>query len=133
MYLVIRELHGISKTCYCVTKDAHLNNCSKQHICTEIFYKLFYSLTVESLFKNSSTEASGLLFIFVCVSTGYAHFSNKEIRISCEPDRPTSVFFSCETAVNIARKAWFEVCGESLHRFSTQKKKFAFKQMLTCV
>jgi len=52
----------------------------------------------------------GLLFIFTCVSVGYADFSNNEIRIYCEPDRPSSVFFSCEMAVNMARKAWSKVC-----------------------
>ena len=59
-------------------------------------------------FENSSNKASGLLFIFIHVSMGHAHFSTDEICISCEPDRPIWVFFSCETAVNTARKAYFE-------------------------
>ena len=58
--------------------------------------QLFYSLSVKSFFENSSSKASRLLIIFVSVNMGPAHFSNDKIRISCEPDRPTSVFFSCK-------------------------------------
>jgi len=39
----------------------------------------------------------------------HAYFSNNVIRISCELNRSTLVFFSCEMAVNTARKAWFKV------------------------
>jgi len=49
----------------------------------------------------------------------------------CEPDRPTSVFFSCGTAVNMARNAWLEACGELLHLVFNPEKKPAFEQKLT--
>ena len=45
---------------------------------------------------------------------GHSHFSTNDICISCEPDRPTWVLFSCKTTVNTSRKSWFEVCSESL-------------------
>ena len=50
----------------------------------------------------------------------------------CQPDKPALVFFSCEMSVNMARKAWFEVCGESLYPVFNPEKKSAFKQKLTC-
>ena len=43
--------------------------------------KLFYSLS-RAFFENSSNKACGLLFIFVHISKGHAHFQNNEIRIS---------------------------------------------------
>ena len=53
---------------------------------------------------------------------GHAHFSNNKVCIFCEPDRPTSVFFSCEMAVDMARNAWFEVCGVAPHGFQPRKE-----------
>jgi len=47
--------------------------------------------------------------------------------ISCEPNRPTWMFFSCEMAVNTARKAWFEVCREWFHMiFNPERKEKAY-------
>ena len=58
-----------------VAKDAYLNNCSKT-----THYAHNYLLNCSILFfLNSSSKASGLLFIFVHVSTGHAHFPNDEI------------------------------------------------------
>ena len=37
-------------------------------------------------FENSYSKAFRLLFIFVHVSMGHAHFSTDKIHISCEPD-----------------------------------------------
>ena len=88
---------------------------SNNTINSETSSQLFYSLSIPLFFENSSSKASRLLFLFIRVGTGHAHFSNGEIRISCELDRPTSVFFNCEMAVNMARKAWFEVYEELLH------------------
>jgi len=89
------------------------NNCSKTTHYAQKY--LFYSLSIILFFENSSSKTSGLLFIFVLISTGHTHFSTDKLHISCESDSPTWVFFSCETAVNTARKAWFKVCKESLH------------------
>ena len=43
------------------------------------------------------------------------------------------MFFSCETAVNTARKAWFKACEESFKPVFNPEKKAAFQQKLTCV
>ena len=112
MRFIICELLWISRnTLLSVAKDVPA---LKQHITHRSIFLTVYSLSIVLFFKNSFSKASMLLFTFVCVSVGHAHFSTDEIRISCEPDRPTWVFFSCKTAVNMARKAWFEVCGKSL-------------------
>ena len=98
-----------------VTKCCQGCNCSKQQITHR---NIFYSLSVTSFFKSSSSKASRLLFIFACVSMGYIHFSNDEIPIYCEPDRPTLVLYSCEMAVNTTRKPG----GDLLGLVSTQKR-----------
>ena len=46
-----------------------------------------------SIFESSYTIFAHYLPL-VHVSTGHAHFSNDKIHISCEPDRPTSLFVS---------------------------------------
>ena len=71
---------------------------------------------------NHHYNNSHLLFIFIHVSTGHAHLSNDKIRISYEPDRPTSVFFSSKIAVDMAGKAWFNFGGKLLRQFSTHKR-----------
>ena len=58
--------------------------------------------------------ASRLLFIFVRVSTGHAHFPNDEIRIPWRLMRPSILFFGCKTLEESIRKAGFKVCGRSL-------------------
>ena len=64
--------------------------------------------------ENSANKASGLLFIFVCISTDHTHLQNNEIRVSWEPTRNAMVF-TCETTENTTRKAGFVslylVCG----------------------
>jgi len=110
----------------CVFKQLLQNNTLR----TGVSYKLFHSLSTLLFFENSSSKASGLLFIFVHVSMGHAHFSNDEIHISCEPDRPNWVFLSHEKVVNTVRKAWFKVCGESLRPVFNPAKKPAFEQSL---
>ena len=64
---------------------------------------------------------------------GKAHFQNNEIRISWEPTRPATVFFSCETVESTARKAWFEVFGESLCMVFNSEKKPVFEQKLSVI
>jgi len=61
---------------------------------TVLVFLLYYSL------KILPTKPLGCC-------TNHAHLSTDMIRISCEPDKPTWVFFSCEKAVNTASKAWF--------------------------
>ena len=46
---------------------------------------LLLTLAIVLFFENSPNKASGLLFIFIHVSIGYAHFTNNEIHISWEP------------------------------------------------
>ena len=116
------------------TRPLYQFTCKNNILRLEITSQLYYSLSGTSFFENSFSKASGLLLIFVHVSKGHAHFSNNEmLHISCEPDRPTSVFFSCEMAVNMARKAGFGVCGELLCPVFNPEKKFAFEQKLTYV
>ena len=73
-----------------------------------------------------------MVLIFVHVSTHYAHFLYDDICTSCDHDRPTSVFFSCETAINMARNAWFKICGESFQPVFNLKKKPTLEQKLIC-
>ena len=75
----------------------------------------FVVLLLYLFFENFSSKASGLLFIFTHISTGHLHFSNNNICISCEPDRPTSVFFSWRTPEKPTMKARLDNCGESPH------------------
>ena len=93
----------IQKNCYKKAPFAqeYLLNCF-------IVFLSYYSLKI-------SRKAYGLLFIFVRICMDHVHFSTDKRCTSCEPHRPIWVFFSCEMAVNTARKACFEVCGVSLH------------------
>jgi len=77
--------------------------------------QLFYSPSRVLFLENSHNKACGLLFIFVRVTMGNAHFQNNQIHISWEPTRPATVFFSYETTEGSTRKAVF-VVGELLHR-----------------
>jgi len=61
-------------------------------------------------FWNFSSKSLQATLHFHSCKYGSPHFSNDEICISCEPDRPTSVLFYWETAVNKARKACFKIC-----------------------
>ena len=69
--------------------------------------------------RHYSRKTSGLLFIFICASTGHTHFQNNEIHISWGAARPAMVFFSSETTEITTRKAGFEICGA---QFSIQKR-----------
>ena len=103
-----------------------LSNCSEKYFTHR---NIFYSLSVTSSLPAKPPGYSSCSF--TQLSTGHAHFSNDRIRISCEPDRPTLVFFSCKTAVNTTRNAWFDVCGELLHPVFNPEKKPTFEQKLT--
>ena len=59
---------------------------------------------------NSSSKASRLLFIFIHVNMGHAHFQNNEIRIPWMPMRPGTLFFGCRTPEKLTRKAGIEIC-----------------------
>ena len=50
-------------------------------LCTEISSKLFYSLTIVFFPTNSLDKASKLLFIFVCVLSGYSPFQIQRDRL----------------------------------------------------
>jgi len=102
-------------------KDAYLNICSEQYVTLR---NIFYSLSVESYLENSSCKASSLLFSFDQVSTCHTHFSNDEICISCEPERPTSVFlfFSCKMVINTTKKHGLKSVESRSAWFSTQKR-----------
>ena len=50
------------------------NNCSKTTHCTQKYFLNSFYMYCTLFFENSSSKASGLLFIFVCVSMGHAHF-----------------------------------------------------------
>jgi len=109
-----------------------LKNCTEQQSThRNIFLGVLYSLSILLFFENSSSKASRLLFIFIQVSMGHAHFSNDEIRISCEPDRPTLLFFSWRTPEKPAMKARLDVCGESPHPLFGLEKKSTFEPKLT--
>jgi len=41
--------------------------------------------------------------------------------------------FSCETKLNMARKTWFKVCGESLCTVSTQKETHLWTKVYLCI
>jgi len=58
------------------------------HYPQKYLHYFMYSLSIILFFENSSRKASGLLFIFICVSTNHAHFWRDEICISWEPERP---------------------------------------------
>ena len=91
----------------------YLNNCSKQHIthrninCLTVF-PLYYSLK----FFPAKHE-----------SKGHTHFPNNQIKISCEPDRFTLVFFSFIMLEKSTGKAWLEVWDNSPHMIFLAKVK----------
>ena len=72
-----------------------------------------------------------LYLLFVCKSTGHTHFSNDEIHISCEPERPTLIFFSCRMPEKLTMKGRLDVCCESPHPLFGLEKKAIFKPKLT--
>ena len=76
----------------------------KQHTKHTTIFSTVYDLSIVLIFRNPSNKASGLLFIFIRVSTDHTHFSNDEICISW-------VLFSCKTPEKSTRKAGLEVCG----------------------
>ena len=96
-------------------------------------FNCFLVFLSHHLLKISSCKVLGLLFIFVHISTGHSHFLNNEIHDSCEPDRPTLVFFGCKAAVNTARNACFKVCGESLYPVLTQKRNPPREKAYLCI
>ena len=86
-----------------------------------------YRLSIVLFFENSSSKASGLLFIFAHVSTGHAHFQNDEICIPWMPMRPSTVFSVAE----FTKKAGSKVCEQLLHRaFNLGKKPIPSRQSL---
>ena len=121
-------LKYVAKCCQkCIFQTTAFNNTFH----AEIFLNCFFVFLSHHLLKILSAKPPGYSsFSFTYVSTGHNHFLNDKIRDSCEPDRPTSGFFSCETAVNTARNACFEVCGESL---LTQKSKPPQAKAYLCV
>jgi len=77
-----------------VAKDVYLDNRSKTtHYAQNCLLNCFIVCLLYYFFQNSPNKASGLLFIFVRVSMGHAHFSNDEMHISWVPMRPSTVFF----------------------------------------
>ena len=111
-----------------VAKDVYLNNRSKTTYYTQ---KYLLNCFIVCLLYNSPNKASGLLFIFVRVSTDHARFSNDEIRISWVPMRPSTVFFSCRMPEKLTRKAGLEVCGWPLRSVFNLEKKTTFEQKFT--
>ena len=82
-----------------VAKDVYLSNFSKTiyntlHTEIRIFLTVLY-LSIIIFFENSFSNAPGLLFIFVCISTGHAHFPNNEICIPWIPMRLSMIVFGC--------------------------------------
>ena len=114
-----------------VAKDAYSNNCCKATPYAQEC--LLNHLSIILFFVNSSSKASKLLFIFVHISMGHAHFSTDEIPISCELDRLIWVYLSCEMAVNMARKAWFEVYGVLLRSAVFTLTNDCSKELETCM
>ena len=87
IYFIIRELYlGFPKYVVNVLKEAYSTITPKQHIT---------SLPSYLFFENSSSKASGLLFIFVHVRAGHAYFPNDEIRIPCMSIRHGMLFSIC--------------------------------------
>jgi len=66
----------------------------KQHIIPRNIFSTVYSFSIMLFFENSFRKASGLLFIFIHVSTCHAHFCRDKIQVSWGPERPTPVFVS---------------------------------------
>ena len=124
-YFIIHESLVIPKIhCY---MHCHFEQTTK--LWTELTYQLFYSLSRVLFFKNPCSKTSGLLLIFICVSTGHAYFQNNEI---CIPGSPKCLL-RCIQLKNTTRKAGFKVCGKLLHPFFNSEKKPAFEQKFICV
>ena len=103
-----------------VVKDVYLNNFSK----TTHYAQNHLLLVFPLFFENSSSKASGLFFIFVCVSTDHA---NDEM-----PIRPSMVVFGCRMPEKSTRKADLKVCELLIHQVFNSGKKLTFKTELTC-
>ena len=123
MYFI--NAQNSQNTLLCASKDAHLNNCSNNTLCTEIS-------SIVLLFENSSRKVPRLFFIFVRVSTGHTNFLSSKIHILFEPERPTLVFFNCRTSQKSTRKVRLKVGGETAHLVFDWEKKLIFKPKLTC-
>ena len=86
LYFIIHKLLGFSEMrSKVLPRMCIYTTAANQHLMHRNIFSTFYSFSIILFFENSSSKASGLPFIFVCVSTGHAHFSTNEIHISCEP------------------------------------------------
>ena len=95
--------------------------------------KYLFNCLIVCLWHNSHNEASGLLFIYACISTGHTHFENNKVHISWEPKRPAMLFLSSEMTKKPTRKAWFKVCGELLCQvFNSEKNLPLSKSLSVC-
>jgi len=106
-----------------VAKDAYLNNCSKT-----THYAQSYLLNC--IIVDPSSKASGLLFVFIRVSTGHAHFPTDEIRSPWIPMRPSRLFFGCRMPERLTGKAGLDGCYA---RFSIGKETHLRSRAYLCV
>ena len=108
-----------------VVKGAYLNNCSNNTLHTEISSSLFYSLSIVLFLQQSLW----LLFIFVQVSMGHAHFPNVEMHISCKPD---SGVFQLYNTRKVSQESQTPKSVAGFHtQFFESKKKPTFEPKLT--
>ena len=129
MHFIICELLWFLEICCKVLPRVRIKTTAPKHHITHrnVFFTVLESFVVNWKFFQQSLWAA-----LHCISTGHTHFSTYKIHIfSCEPDRPSWVLFSCEMAVNTARKAWFEVCGELPH--TARKKEHLWAKVYQCL
>ena len=131
MYSILHEI--FQNTLLYAAKDQHFEQTtSNNQLCTKVSSQQFYSLSQVLFFENFLNKVPGLLFIFVCVSMGLAHFQKKRYAFLGSHKVCYGVFISYEMSENTTRKAGFKVCEESLDPVFNSEKKTAFKQKLTC-
>ena len=96
-----------------VTKDMYFNNTSKT---TELTQKYpLNSFIVLLFFRNSPNKALGMLFIFICIKMGHAHFSSNKMHFLSVYEAYCDVFLPEKST----KKSGIKVC---MHSFQLGKE-----------
>ena len=95
--------------------------------------KYLFNCLIVCLWHNSHNEASGLLFIYACISTGHTHFENNKVHISWEPKRPAMLFSVVKWPKNPLGSRVQSLWRVALPGFQLRKKTRLWAKVYQCV
>ena len=96
-------------------------------------FKLLHKVCLKSrlFLEKIFSKASGVLFIFVHISTGHAHFPNDKIHISCKPVNFITNSISHFLHLQCQKILLGKVCGKLPHPIFNLEKKLNFEPKFT--